>query len=109
MTSPSCGCIVRGGADESYGIEVAKLAGVPDPVIRRAKEILAQLEEGLPVEVKEKRKRQRFVPEELGQMSFSSPGEQQIMDRLERIEIDKLTPIEALNILYELVKMKHSG
>ena len=98
--------IVRGGADESYGIEVAKLAGVPEPVIRRAKEILLQLEEGLPVEVKQKRKKQRFSPEEIGQMSFVSPQEQQIMDRLERVDIDSLTPIEALNILYELVKLK---
>ncbi len=99
--------IVRGGADQSYGIEVAKLAGVPDPVIRRAKEILQQLEDGQPVEIREKRRRRReesSADAEL-QMAFLSERETKIVDLLTRINIETLTPIEALNRLYELVQL----
>ena len=95
--------IVRGGADGSYGIEVAKLAGVPDNVIKRAKAILKTLEDNdlmKPKMVKE-------IPEEKEepqfQMSFESNSREYIMDRLRTVDINTLTPIEAMGLLYELI------
>ena len=92
--------IVRGGADESYGIDVAKLAGVPEPVLRRARVILRQLEEKRPVERTQAKKR-----EESPQMAFISPREQKLVDLLSRIDMNNMTPIESLNRLYELVQI----
>lgn len=89
--------IVRGGTDDSYGIEVAKLSGVPGSVIKRAKEVLAMIESG---EVK------RAAPkaEEEAQLSFAA-AESPALDALRAIDVTTLTPIEALNKLYELQKM----
>ena len=87
--------IIPGGADRSYGIEVAKLAGLPDKVLRRAREILTELEAGDGVP--------RAVPRrEAGQMSLSSMGEGEVLDALRRCQPDTLTPIEAMSLLYEL-------
>ena len=91
--------IIRGAADESYGVEVAKLAGLPDTVIERAKIILKQLESDAP----KKKVVRKVQPEEL-QMTLikeQSPVEK----RLSEIDINKLTPIEAMNILFELIKL----
>ena len=91
--------VVRGGADESYGIEVAKLAGVPDGVIRRAKTILQQLEEKMPVQ----RQNRKNQPQEM-QMLLISEREARLVELLNRINIESLTPIEAMNRLYELIQ-----
>ncbi len=87
--------IVRGGTDDSYGIEVAKLCGVPAPVIKRAKEVLASIESG---EVK------RTAPNtENAQLQLSlSAAENPALEELRSIDVTTLTPIEALNKLYEL-------
>ncbi len=90
--------IVRGGADDSLGIEVAKLAGIPTPVVNRAKEILKQLEEEHTVTVI------REAPEAAAQASFQQYVSQ-VEERLQATTVDTLTPIEALNLLYELKKM----
>lgn len=93
--------IVRGGADGSYGIEVAKLAGIPDNVIKRAKTILKTLENNDLM----KPKAQAEIPEpefEEQQMSFESNSKEYIMDRLRTVDINTLTPIEAMGLLYEL-------
>ena len=98
--------IVRGGADDSYGIQVAKLAGIPDDVIERAKTILDDL-----VEMSNREKmavRQlsfddNFMPPIKGEDISSSQRE--IIDRLEKVDVNVLTPIEALNILNELKKL----
>jgi DNA mismatch repair protein MutS len=91
--------IVRGGADGSYGIEVAKLAGVPNSVVTRAKAILKELEEKGVVTVI----RTESAPqEELMQMSFGSNAGEEIVDKLKAIDVNTLTPIEALQKLYEL-------
>ncbi len=93
--------IVRGGADGSYGIEVAKLAGIPDNVIKRAKAILKTLENNDLM----KPKMVDDIPEEQEpeiQMSFESNSREYIMDRLKTIDINTLTPIEAMSLLYEL-------
>ena len=88
--------IVRGGADDSYGIEVAKLAGLPNSVIDRAKKILLDLESGAP------RADSAPAPEESGQVSFSDMSALEVAERLRGINLDVLTPIEAMNILFEL-------
>ncbi|MDD2956000.1 MAG: DNA mismatch repair protein MutS [Oscillospiraceae bacterium] len=97
--------IVPGGADDSYGIEVSKLAGIPDWVIQRAHEILGQLEDGGAVAVEQKGK--RSPPMELpdGQMSFLPEAGGELSQRLRQIDVNTLTPIEALNLLYELKGM----
>ncbi|MEG0035256.1 MAG: DNA mismatch repair protein MutS, partial [Oscillospiraceae bacterium] len=90
--------IVRGAADDSYGIEVAKLAGVPDFVILRAKCCLKDLESG-----NTKAPAKKVVKEE-SQISFSDVGTSEIAQVLRETSIDTLTPIEALNLLFELKK-----
>ena len=88
--------IVPGGADRSYGVEVAKLAGVPDSVIRRSKAILNELESGAPAPAAAP------APAEDGQLSFAAVSEERIADRLRRLDLNTLTPIEAMNLLFEL-------
>ena len=90
--------IIRGGADESYGVEVAKLAGVPLTVINKAKEILASLESGEP-----RSKAVQSQPEEEdAQIGFADFARQEIIEELCDLEVTALTPIEAMNKLYEL-------
>ena len=89
--------IVPGGADRSYGIEVAKLAGLPDTVVRRARKILEELEkEGGHVPLL------AASPKETDQVSLAALGEAEVIDRLRRCQPDTLTPIEAMSLLYEL-------
>ena len=91
--------IVPGATDDSYGIEVAKLAGIPNPVINRAREILAELEtEGAPSAPAAPRE-----PED--QVSMLDLTGQQIIAALSAITVETLTPIEAMNELYKLKKM----
>ena len=90
--------IIPGGADRSYGVEVAKLAGVPDSVIRRAKTILNELESAAPQQTPQP------PAEESGQISFGSISEDVIARRLREADLNTLTPIEAMNLLYELKK-----
>lgn len=92
--------IVRGGADDSYGIEVAKLAGVPNAVIKRAKAILSDLESNVPrAEVREVAE----PPSE--QISMLDLGTNAVAERLRGLQIETMTPIEAMTALYELKKM----
>lgn len=87
--------IVPGGADRSYGIEVARLAGLPEGVIARAKTILRELET-------EAGKPPSPTREETDQVSLSNLAESEVIDRLRREQVDTLSPLEALNLLYEL-------
>ena len=87
--------IVPGGADRSYGIEVAKLAGLPDKVVQRAKAVLAELENENGVQYVAARK-------EAEQVSLDAIGEGEVLDALRRCQPDTLTPIEAMSLLYEL-------
>ena len=91
--------IVPGGADESYGVEVAKLAGLPDKVITRAKAILEELESMKPREYVEK-----ADESDVQQFSFTSSINNEIIKELQCITPEVLTPIEALNILNGLVR-----
>ncbi|MEG2597426.1 MAG: DNA mismatch repair protein MutS, partial [Oscillospiraceae bacterium] len=88
--------IVRGGADDSYGIEVAKLAGVPHKVIKRAKVILGELE----MSVGKPSLTYQVEPED--QISFADQQSEKIFCKLKRLDADSLTPREALEVLYEL-------
>ncbi len=93
--------IVRGGADGSYGIEVAKLAGVPNVVVARAKAILEELEDkGVVTVIKREVKPQ----EDEMQLSFISNAGGEIVEKLKAVDVNTLTPIEALQMLYELKK-----
>lgn len=96
--------IVPGGADDSYGIEVSKLAGVPDKIIRRARQILTQMERDGAVRAKPRAEKERREPD---QMSFSAVMPSEVEEALKRIDVNTLTPIEALNRLFELKKMLH--
>ncbi len=92
--------IVPGATDDSYGIEVAKLAGIPAPVITRAREILAELEEenGKPAPAASQ-------PDPEDQVTMLDLSAQQVCAALDAITVETLTPIEAMNELYRLKKM----
>ena len=95
--------IVRGPADDSYGIEVAKLAGVPDSVVARAKEILKQIESGgmeLPRPVSSP---DRFESDD-GQLSLMPAADNELIRRRKDMDVNTLTPIEALQTLYDICK-----
>jgi DNA mismatch repair protein MutS len=94
--------IVKGPADGSFGVEVAKLAGVPKAVVENAKKILASLEAQVPVKMT-KEVVKDDTDEEL-QLSFTSSGNDSIIERLKTIDVNTLTPIEAMQTLYELHK-----
>ncbi len=97
--------IVRGGTDDSYGIEVAKLAGVPSEVVKRAKEILFEIEGAGSVSAPE---RKRASTDDMQVDMFaavlaSKDGE--VADKIRNLDLNTLSPIESLNILFELKKM----
>ncbi|MEA4966447.1 MAG: DNA mismatch repair protein MutS [Oscillospiraceae bacterium] len=91
--------IVPGGADDSYGVEVAKLAGLPAAVIARAKSILKGLEDSAVPAAP-----QPSAPPD-AQISLQDLGTSEIRRRLEAITVETLTPIEAMNLLYELKQL----
>ena len=117
--------IIKGGADKSYGIQVAKLAGLPDIVIDRAKELLDQLTDS---DITEKiqnietkagqsggraKKAKHYDEVDLGQMSlFETVSDEDVLKELRDIDISNLTPLDALNTLYRLqteLKNRWSG
>ena len=97
--------IVRGGTDDSFGIEVAKLAGVPDSVIKRAKEILVTIENGTSASENGEKIAAEAPAQEEAQLDFGSLAGDKIANALRHIDVTTLTPIEAMNKLYELQKM----
>lgn len=105
--------IVKGGADRSYGIQVAKLAGVPDMVIGRAKEIISELvDNDITAKVQSiavhtssetSKKAEHYDQVDLGQMSlFETTTDEDVLNELKNIDIGNLTPLDALNTLYKL-------
>ncbi len=94
--------IVPGGADRSYGIHVAQLAGLPGSVIHRAEEVLAQLEKTRQKEERREVLRQVTV---VKQLPLFGPGPGRVVEELRRIRVEELTPLEAINKLYELKRM----
>ena len=104
--------IVKGGADKSYGIQVAKLAGVPDMVIDRAKEIVIQLcdndilekVQSIAIDQKEtKHKTVKYDEVDLSQMSlFDTVTDEDVLNELKELDVSTLTPLDALNTIYRL-------
>ena len=96
--------IIPGGVDESYGIEVSKLAGIPRWVIDRAYEVLSSLEEGREVSQAKVHTRAK-APEGGEQLFFIDEKGEAIKKRLRQADPNTLTPLEALNLIYELKKL----
>ena len=97
--------IVRGGADESFGIEVARLAGLPDAIIRRARVFLKELESTGTASAETAKKSARKAPQPTvaqGQLTLADPAADALRAKLRAIDLNVLTPIEAMNKLYEL-------
>ena len=106
--------IIKGGADKSYGIQVAKLAGVPDVVIGRAKEIVEQLSDNditekvqsIAVDTKgdgRAKKAEHFDEVDMAQMSlFDTVKDEDVLKELKEADISNMTPLDALNTLYRL-------
>ena len=107
--------IVKGGADKSYGIQVAKLAGVPDLVITRAKEIVEELSDGditdrvseiavkCPQKPQKKVKSRKYDEVDLTQFSlFDTVQDDDVLEELKNIDVGNLAPIDALNTIYRL-------
>jgi len=95
--------IVPGGVSDSYGIEVAKLAGLPEAVIRRAKAVLADIETRQPQVLPSLVERPE-PQEDDGQITLGGFAEKAIIDQLKQVSPDTLSPIEALTLLYQLTK-----
>ncbi|HVH88958.1 MAG TPA: DNA mismatch repair protein MutS [Terriglobales bacterium] len=93
-----------GAADKSYGIEVAKLAGLPIEVIRRAREVLLQHEGQERQSVSKLESGGSREASDLLQLAIFTPLSQQIVDRLKEVDVNRLTPIEALTLLDQLKK-----
>ena len=104
--------IVKGGADKSYGIQVAKLAGVPESVITRAKEIVSELSEAdITTQVRDisvkntepKRKTKKYDEVDLAQMSlFDTVKDDDVLKELQDLDVSRMTPMDALNTIYRL-------
>ncbi|MBR6392461.1 MAG: DNA mismatch repair protein MutS [Eubacterium sp.] len=95
--------IVRGGADQSFGIEVAKLAGIPNSVIKRAKVILKELEANK-IEIEFKAEDETLEESEDIQYNFSTKSAGDILELIKATDVNTLTPIEAMQTLYDLKK-----
>ena len=93
--------IVPGGADKSYGIHVAQLAGIPRPVIHRAEEILAELERKGEAKTRRKAMQEMAMPA-AWQMTLLASEPHPVVEELKALIIDELSPIEAISKLYEL-------
>ncbi len=97
--------IIRGGADDSFGIEVAKLAGVPNQIVARAKEILKELESMPQAEVTAKSVKKPKMVQEEAQISFTPAAKHAVLEKLEQIDVNTLTPIECMQTLFELSQL----
>ena len=97
--------IERGGTDESYGIEVAKLAGVPFEVVARARDLLSMLEKANDGKAKLKIRRNARPMDgqiDLFSSSLALRRYDEVIERLQQMDVQKMTPLDALNALYEL-------
>ena len=95
--------IIPGGVDKSYGIHVAKLAGLPKSVVHRAREVLEELEGDSRTAAPQKRREE--ISQQLPLLGQKSP----LFEELEKLDIDSLTPLEAITKLYELQKKAREG
>jgi DNA mismatch repair protein MutS len=93
--------ILPGGTDKSYGIHVAKLAGIPRPILERSKEILAELENAFAKEAAGSHLAKNKTKEPDADMLFVEKNKP-ILDKLTSVDVNKLTPIEAINLLNQI-------
>jgi DNA mismatch repair protein MutS len=102
--------LVKGGTNRSYGIQVARLAGIPEPVIRRSKKILAQIEAGSYLKAARGTDGLPKTRSTAGhvQLGLFSPKERKLIESLQMLDLSHMTPIEALNTLNELQKNARS-
>ncbi|MFC2072933.1 DNA mismatch repair protein MutS [Chloroflexota bacterium] len=101
--------IMPGGVDKSYGIHVAQLAGLPKSVVHRANEVLAELEGASLKDSAKRSLRGRRQPKEPAQQMSFFGQKPPVLEELEKLEIESLTPLEALTKLYELQKKAREG
>jgi DNA mismatch repair protein MutS len=106
--------ILPGGADRSYGVHVAQLAGLPKPVVQRAWELLAELEgqaDAVNGASSKKSRRGRGTPAPEPQLSLFSAmvATPEVVERLLKLDVNGMTPLDALNTLYELQKLAGEG
>ncbi|MFO7713075.1 DNA mismatch repair protein MutS [Desulfosarcina sp.] len=96
--------LVEGGTNRSYGIQVARLAGIPESVIRRSKKILARIEAGMHPTAAGEKKAQAGANKGAGhvQLGLFSPMERKLVEVLQMVDLTRMTPIDALNMLNEL-------
>jgi DNA mismatch repair protein MutS len=96
--------LVKGGTNRSYGIQVARLAGIPEPVIRRSKKILAQIEAGMNLKAAENEAGKTGAKKGKGhvQLGLFSPMERKLLETIQMLDLRRMTPIDALNMLNEL-------
>lgn len=93
--------IIKGAADDSYGIEVAKLAGVPNEVVKTAKKVLEELISGAVVPVKAVKENKTCDD---GMISLDSLSDRDVCEKIRSVDINTITPLEALNLIFELKK-----
>lgn len=93
--------IIKGKSDKSYGIEVAKLAGLPPSIIKRAKELLAKIEEKEAVSARKKSPPSKVME---NQMDFNKIKERQLLEALRETNIDEITPLQAMDILNSFIE-----
>jgi DNA mismatch repair protein MutS len=96
--------LVEGAASHSYGIHVARLAGMPAEIIVRAKEILAQLEGNHDRKAEDFERRGQSLSGAPAQMGLFSFSDEHLRDRLSRLDLSSMTPLEAMNILHQLAE-----
>ena len=100
--------LIEGGADRSYGVHVGQLAGLPQAVVRRAQDLLKQLETGTlrhETKVAEPAKAEADAPAQFSLFADASPAAGLVVDKLKQLDPNSLSPIEALTALYELKKL----
>ena len=97
--------IVRGGTDDSYGIYVSKLAGISNEIIKRAEEILAEMESGNPVAANIKESKKRKEQAEENQLMLVQSDDSEIVRRLREVDLNTMSPIQAMILLSELKEL----
>lgn len=102
--------IIRGGADGSYGIQVARLAGVPQPVIDRAKELLKELEDA---DINKHRRRRKVPLDGQVELFFANNNDdksgKEVLEELKTVDVSAITPLDAMNVLYRLQQKARKG
>jgi DNA mismatch repair protein MutS len=104
--------IARGGADDSYGIQVAKIAGLPENIIQRAKEILNELEVNDINKMEKRNMRKQPVDGQIDLFVMNNiikKSRVDIVDNIRELELEKLTPVQAMNYIYELQQKIKKG